>query len=444
MVFQRPALHCRPHPVFLAAFVALTAPFTSLAQPMAVSPDKVSGVYRVGDIVRWTVMWTGSGPPPVAHYTLKADGVKVIRNGALRFFSGRARLGTRIASPETLLLEVTWQPSAPDNRAVGGAVAEPGAIAPAAPPPADFAAFWKGKLQDLESVPVNPELQRANSGKAGVCYWKVTLDNIGGTHVRGQIARPEREGRFPAILIPQWAGVYALQKQWVTNFAAQGWLALNFEAHDIPIDREPSFYTGQFSGPLRNYWSTGNDDREKSYFLRMFLSCNQALRYLEGRPDWDGRTLVVAGASQGGMQGLMLAGLHPNEITALMVDVPAGCDMLAPTLGHAPGWPDWYHQTDGKDPEKVRQTSRYFDAANFARTIRCPVLVGLGLRDEVAFPSSVLAAVHEIRSPKEVVIMPMADHTGEKGPHKEYEKRLWGAWLPALHDGKYVPPGVSF
>ena len=38
------------------------------------------------------------------------------------------------------------------------------------------------------------------------------------------------------MFIVQWAGVYALQKDWVTQRAGEGWLVLNINAHDIPID----------------------------------------------------------------------------------------------------------------------------------------------------------------------------------------------------------------
>ena len=48
---------------------------------------------------------------------------------------------------------------------------------------------------------------------------------------------------------------------------------LNINAHDLPIDQPTEFYKQQAAGPLKNYPYIGNDDREKSYFLRMYLSC---------------------------------------------------------------------------------------------------------------------------------------------------------------------------
>jgi cephalosporin-C deacetylase len=63
----------------------------------------------------------------------------------------------------------------------------------------------------------------------------------------------------------------------VTDRAAEGWLVLNINAHDLPMDEREPFYTDQSAGPLKEYPSIGNDDRETSYFLRMCLSALLAL-----------------------------------------------------------------------------------------------------------------------------------------------------------------------
>jgi cephalosporin-C deacetylase-like acetyl esterase len=257
-----------------------------------------------------------------------------------------------------------------------------------------------------------------------VDYWKITLDNIRDTHVQGQLARPAGAEKLPALLIVQWAGVYGLQKNWVTDRASEGWLCLNIEAHDLPIDESETFYKEQFAGPLKEYWAIGNDDRERSYFLRMYLSCYQAARYLTERDDWDGNTLVVMGGSQGGLQALMTAAIHP-KITAALAIVPAGCDMLGPDVGRKGGWPQWYDKTQGKDTAKVHDCSRYFDVVNFAPRIKCPVLVGLGLIDEVCPAEGILAATNQITAPHEVIILPKANHQEENHSHAAYTKRCW-------------------
>ncbi|MCB1124074.1 MAG: acetylxylan esterase, partial [Verrucomicrobiae bacterium] len=308
--------------------------------------------------------------------------------------------------------------------------------------PEDFDAFWKDKIAELEAVPMNPVLEAGDAEKEGVDYYKIWMDNINGSKIQGQLAMPSGGQQLPALLRVQWAGVYGLKKSWVTDHAANGWLVLNILAHDLPIDKPDSFYQAQREGPLKDYFKIGSDDRNKSYFLRMYLSCYRAAEYLKTRPEWNGKTLVVEGTSQGGQQTLITAGLHP-DITAAMALVPAGCDMMAPSVGRERAYPYWYYNTEGKNAEKVWETSRYFDAVNFAARIDCPLLVGLGLRDRVCPPAGIFAAVNQVVSFKEVIILPESRHQNENGSQDAYTERLYEEWLPALKEGKPIPEKKS-
>jgi len=410
------------------------------AQRLVATADHPDGVYRAGETVRWQIRWEGTTPPPASvEYAVKKGGLTELTKGTLTLTDGKAEVAATFDAPGTLLLALsgkTEQGMAVRGR--GGAVASPEKIASSAKRPADFDAFWEAKLRELKAVPANPKLERGESGKPGVDYDKVTMDNIQGTHIQGQLARPTEGRKLPALLIVQWAGVYGLPKSWVTDRAAEGWLVLNINAHDLPIDQPASFYQEQQNGPLKNYPAIGNESRDTSYFLRMYLSCYRAAQYLVERPDWDGKTLVVMGTSQGGLQALMTAGFHP-KITAALANVPAGCDMLGPEVGRAPGWPQWYFQTAGKDEKKVRDTSRYFDVVNFASRIRCPVLIGCGLIDETCPPAGIIAAANAAKGPVELVLLPQAPHQDEYKSHTPYNLRCWNDWLPALRQGKPAP-----
>jgi cephalosporin-C deacetylase-like acetyl esterase len=434
-------LRMRTRATSTAVLLAVLQTFAlhSSAQQMVVSPDRANGVYGVGDTVHWTVEWRGISAPPACRYTLKSGGLTDSGHGDVVFNGSTATLDSHFESPGTMLLEVKWQPERFTNRAVGGAVAAPRLIKPAVGPPRDFESFWRARIEESDHTPLNPQLQPGESVRAGVTYAKITLDNIRGAHIQGQIARPVAGAKHPALLIVQWAGVYGLQPGWAIDRAAEGWLTLNIEAHDIPIDNPPAYYREQATGPLQNYWSIGNDDKDTSYFLKMYISGYRALEYLKTRDDWDGKTLVVMGDSQGGQQTLMLAGLHPKDLTAAIALVPAGCDMMAPEIGRAPAFPDWYYQVQGKDPKRVREAGLYYDVVNFARHIRCPVLVGLGLRDETCPPATLLAAVNGIRAKKEVVLLPKSGHQDEHGTQQPFNERRFKGWLPALREGKPIP-----
>ena len=411
------------------------------AQTMLVRPDRAEGVYRVGETVRWMVEWPDEQrAAPAARYTVKRGGRTEIASGEITFVDRQALLEAKLDQPDTLLLEVSWRDGDKDETALAGAVCAPERIRPAAPAPDDFDAFWTAKLAELAAVPVNARVEPARSPAANVQRWKVTMDNIRGSRIHGQLARPaEIEHDLPALLIVQWAGVYGLQPEWVTDRAREGWLVLNILPHDLPIDETEDFYTAQRNGPLKDYWTIGNTDRDQSYFLRMYLSCYRAVEYLKSRPEWNGRTLVVMGTSQGGQQTLVTAGLHP-DITAALPLVPSGCDTLAPAEGRAAAFPNWYDAPEEK-AAAVRETSRYYDAAHFAARITCPVLIGVGLEDLVCPPGTVLAAANQLKGYRELIILADSGHQDVDGSQQPYFKRVYGGWLPALRAG--LPPPVA-
>ncbi len=407
--------------------------------PFTLTCDHGDTTYQVGEPIRWSVEGESLDRFGEAAYALKRGGLNTILEGKAPLTSLSGKLETNLAEPGTLLLEVKAKdPSGKPVRVLGGVVVAPAQIQPSMPVPEDFDSFWKGKLEELARVPGEPRLEAADCGREGVSYWKITMDNIRGTHIQGQLARPKSGEKFPAMLIVQWAGVYPLQQGWVTDPAGAGWLVLNINAHDLPVDEPEEFYRKQSEGALKDYPGIGNDDRETSYYLRMYLSCFRGAEYLVQRPDWDGKTLLVTGGSQGGMQALMTAGLHP-KITAAIASVPAGCDLTGPAAGRAPAWPMWYWKTEGKDVKKVRESSRYYDVMNFGRRITCPVLVGVGLVDETCPPAGILAALNQAKGQKEIVLLPHGDHMGSYNSHQAFNDRA-AAWKKALLEGK--PPPV--
>jgi cephalosporin-C deacetylase-like acetyl esterase len=276
------------------------------------------------------------------------------------------------------------------------------------------------------------------SGKPGVEWGTVRLDNLRGARVYGQLAKPARAGRFPALVIYQWASPpYPLQKPWVTERAAEGWLALNVEPHDVPADMPQAFYDA-LPALVKQYNTIGQHSRDESDFLRMYLGAYRAVEYLAGRPDWDGKTIVVMGTSMGGQQSFAVAGLNPR-VTAMLVNVPAGADVTAALHGRWASYPNW----NVSRPE-VRETARYFDAANFAPRISARSLVAMGFIDDVSAPAGIWAAFNQIRGPKEAAPMPDSphNHLATAAQQRPWTARS-AAWLAALVRGADPAPPAA-
>lgn len=415
---------------------------------LTVVPNHADGLYAPNEPAVWTVDVTKGDRSALAvvPYAVKRDGGDVIASGTINLSAGPATITATRAEPGALLAVISVPAGKRPRPFTGGAVFAPEKIGPGAPAPADFDAFWKAQLQYLDAIPPNPVVEKGSLADVkyndGIPYYKVTLDNIWHTHVRGQLARPVKGDKFPALLWFQSAGVGPLEKKMAVRFAKQGYLVLNIEAHDIPIDESPAFYNNLKATTLKDYTSIGIGSRDTSYFLRMVLGCVRAAEYLTSRPDWDGKTLIVAGGSQGGFQSFATAALFP-KVTAVVSDNTAGGDAYA-ALAKPPralSWPAMYFPPRPDDPDgaKARATLGYFDTIYFAERVHCPALVCAGLIDETARPAGVFAIYNAIPTEKkELLVFPFYDHP-LAGSQLPYWHRL-DDWTAAARNGQPLPP----
>lgn len=432
-----------------ASFVCFSA-VPVWAQKLEAVPANQTGVYRAGEAIAWDIKTTGDEAGKIASvtYQIKRSGGKVLEEGTLPMTGGAAHLTTKQTEPMAYLVEFRAVGAVGANgkeiTALAGALLEPQKIAPVQTRPADFDAFWAKKLAELRAIPANPQVTEEPSGRDNVRYFKLTLQNISGATVYAQMAYPTTgSGKYPALMLLQYAGVYGLKKEAVTNRAADGWLAINVMPHSLPLDRSPEFYTEAANTTLKSYATQGNDNRETSYMLRIILGDVRASDYVTSRGDWDGKTLVTEGTSQGGYQSFALAGLQP-KISALSVNVPAGCDLVSRTEGRGQGWPYWLGFGPPPTNEAATiETSRYFDPANFAPRIKAPCLVSMGLIDVTSPPANVYGTVNRLKSrQKEVIVLPLSNHHGDGNTQAKYWQRS-SEWLRALQSSGKIPPPPS-
>ena len=154
--------------------------------------------------------------------------------------------------------------------AVGAAVA-PTQIGLSTPRPRDFDSFWAGKLAEQAKIPINPVLTPVaadvHPDSPDIEMDTFVLDALG-SHAQGYLAKPSTEGKFPALILLQYAGVYALNAKSVTSRAAEGWLVLDVDSHDkLPSDPRGTI--------PQNYAAVGNTDRE-NFLLPEYVSARFA------------------------------------------------------------------------------------------------------------------------------------------------------------------------
>ena len=426
-----------------AVFAIAIAP--AGAQQLVATPYSKTGIYRVNEPLGWSIaLAPGQQAAPGAYtYTITENGQRTLRTGSLDLADGPAKIETSLSEPGMVRVEIRPPSGTVNFGAVstGGpglialaAAVDPTKIQPDAPRPSDFDEFWKSKLDALAKVPVNAVVTPKESGADNINYATFRLDNVGGAHVYGQMAWPKRAGKFPALVIFQWAAPpYPLPRSWVTDPAAQGWFAVNVEPHDVPSDMPKEFYDA-LPQMLKEYQRINDTDRDHNYFLQMYLGDYRAVEFLTSRREWDGRTLVATGMSMGGQQSLVTAALNP-KVSAVVVHVPAGADAAAALHGRDSGYPFW----DSKNP-RVMETAPYFDVVNFAPRIRVPTMVAMGFLDKLAPSIGIWTAFNQIAGPKEAVPLIDAAHNHEATAEQQMGWTIRSAaWLSALLHGEAAP-----
>jgi len=440
-----------------AAGALMLAALPALAQPLnpfiTFTPFHANGLYKAGERYGWTVrapMGMSTQDPLSYDYTVRENNQTEIASGTIDLSSGSATISGAIDHPAMVYVRLTPNragmvtlpappaaapapgggPAGPspadlDKLTVGAAI-DPTNFKPSIPRPADFDAFWAGKLADLAKVPVNPQLTPLTPPKPNIDFYKVQLDSAG-SHVQGYLAAPKSGGKHPAILLYQYAGVYALDPRTAADRAAEGWLAFNVDSHD----QDPA----SPDGAPRNYAMVSADNRDTSYFLGMYLRDTRAIDYIRSRSDWDGKTIVVMGTSMGGQQSFATAGLNPQYVTAMVVNVPAGFDVNGEKAGRRTGYPGW-----PSDNAAIMQAGQYFDPVNFASRIRAKSVVAFGLIDTTSPPAGVFTAFNQIPAAKEAIPMVESDHNHITPQKQEaYLQRQQEVLATILKTGSFMP-----
>ncbi|MCC7491674.1 MAG: acetylxylan esterase [Fimbriimonadaceae bacterium] len=379
------------------------------AVTLQVTTDRPDGLYQAGEQVTFSLAATTDGQPLTAgtvNWSLSKDGVGTLGQGTLDLAAPQPITGT-LNEPGVLRLSARYTDGTTPVDAWGGAGFDLAKIGPSAPEPADFDAWWTAQKQLVAAIPLDAQLTRSDKfSTAEVEVFELSLANLNGSRVRGWFCRPAAPGKYPALLQIPGAGVGPTgPAAWSGRTA----LSINISVHDYPVTETKEFFTalaGQ-GGALFDYSRQGRESRETYYFRRVFLSFVRCIDFLTGQADWDGRNMQVTGSSQGGASTLTACGLD-QRVTAGCANVPAMCDHTGLLVGRASGWPRLIPTADAQN---VVTTAGYFDAVNFARRIKCPILVSLGLIDRTCPATTVAAAYNLIPAAgKKLIVYPRMGH----------------------------------
>ena len=414
--------------VWLVAWVTIAISSTVLhaaeTLSLKVTPDRESAVYEVGEeavflitVSRGEVRVSVGNVSFVVDDFLKGGTAAGLPDGLVALGAEPARVVVKGRRPEFLRCQVTYTPD--DGKAVrasAGVGFSPEKIGLSLPVPDDFDEFWAEQKRKLAEVPLDPKLTVVDSKTDGVASFDVQVQCTGGAPVSGYFSKPtESEPKsLPIVLWVHGAGVRGSSLGNSQKGALAGFLSMDINAHGSPNGKPGTFYSELSKGPLNNYRYAGRDSRDTIYFRGMYLRLVRAIDFLTAQPEWDGKTVVVVGHSQGGGQSLVAGGLD-DRVTLIAPGVPAICDHSGESAGRVNGWPKLVpNGADGKPDPKIQLAARYVDAVCFASRCKAEAIMSVGFIDAVCPPSSCYAAYNALQGKKSVINEPLMGHAAPK------------------------------
>ena len=380
-----------------------------------VAPDHRDWTYAPCEPARFRIMVVADNEPvdgAVASYSVGQEMLPAQTKTAPVPLDGLVVDGGTMRQPGFLRCIATAAVAGHTYRGLATAAFDPEKIVATQVEPADFDAFWQSGLAELARVPIDARLTLLpDSCTSTVNVYHVSFRTVGPTwntavaRIYGILCEPKAPGRYPAVLEVPGAGARPYAGD--ADLASHGVITLQIGVHGIPVNLPLEVYDELMPGALNGYWSYNLDNRDTYYYRRIYLSCIRANDFLASREMWDGKRLLVMGASQGGQLSIVTAALD-KRVVGLAVTHPAYCDVSAELHGRAGGWPHPFQPdpvtgspSPNATPAKIA-TAAYYDTVNFARRVRVPGYYNWGYNDEVCPPTSTYAAYNVISAPKEL------------------------------------------
>ena len=285
----------------------------------------------------------------------------------------------------------------------------PEKIQPYAKYPDDFDDFWKKALEEARRNELNPTMKLLpdRCTKDDNVYEVSFVNNRPNSRIYGILSVPKAQGHYPALLRVPGAGVRPYPGD--TYTASGKCIVLEIGIHGIPVTLDQTVYDRLLDGALNSYWDTNLEDPNKNYYKRVITGAVRSVDFIASLPEWDGKTLGVTGASQGGFLSIATAALD-SRVTFFAAIHDAMCDYEAETKGIAGGWPHYFYNQ--KADVKRIEGSRYYDGVNFAKRLRPSQVCwfSFGYNDEVVPPTSSYGLYNIVKAKKSLTVYPMTGH----------------------------------
>jgi cephalosporin-C deacetylase len=281
--------------------------------------------------------------------------------------------------------------------------------------PTDFDGFWNDVRTRLEAIPLAPEMvPDALRSTEDVEVFQTCYTSLDDVRIAGWYCRPRRAAaKLPAILtFPGYQSEPSIPK----DLARKGYAVLSVAV------RGKLRSNGQFNPGYPGLITHNIVDRNTYAYRGIFAGAWRGVDFLLSRPEADAGRIGVTGQSQAAGLSVVTAAMRP-EIKAAAIGAPFLCGFLdAIDLTRTTPYDEIndYLRLHPDHKDAVEETLPYFDALNFADKVRCPIVVNVGLQDNIAPAETAYALLDRLGSAdKRIYPYDGQGHeAGRDGPHR--------------------------
>ena len=279
--------------------------------------------------------------------------------------------------------------------------------------PGDCDRFWQQVQAQVEAIDLAPQLQPDGlRSDPEVAVYQVFYTSIDHVRVAGWYCLPTAAaGACPGLLIvPGYKSDPAVPKDW----ARRGYAALAVAPRGKLRSR------AQFDPGYPGLLTYGIVDRNTYSYRGFYVDAWRGIDFLLQRPEVDGDRIGVTGSSQGGALTICTAAQRP-QVRAAAAGAPYLTGMMdAVELTSSYPYQEIadYLRLYPERRRRVAATLAYFDCLNFAPSVTCPLLLNIGLRDNVCPPETGYALFARIGSAdKRLCAYPDQGHSAGRHRH---------------------------
>jgi cephalosporin-C deacetylase len=275
--------------------------------------------------------------------------------------------------------------------------------------PDDFDDFWEQVQAELDALPLDPEMRHIpERSTPDVDVYEIHYTSLGGVRIAGWYCRPKAdylEAPYPGLaIVPGYVSEPTLPKSW----AKLGYAAVGVAPRGKL--RSNAQYNPGYPGLLVDRIIDKN-----TYAYRAFYAdALRAIDFMLTRPEIDASRIGVHGGSQGGALSLVCCALRRDVVTCSALSAPyltGFMDSAALTHSYPYEEMNEYFHTYPDRVDQVRETVSYFDCLNFAPMITAPLLLYVGLADDICPPETAFAL-------REALTCDVTFHTYEGAGHE--------------------------